>query len=274
MDKAALLEDFARLYSHGSSDPVMAQCAAVLSLRPVVLAQENGVRATAAARTLLSAAAKAATFDDKPVRAGAALTGIDPPDTGQGVRDDPGPSTRQNAAGDVYGGRSTKTMRTKASTFLEAYAIAVLDFVRRASQNNALMAGFLRDCGLSDDAVDRLLGPRPATDVTADRGGCPTTVAWPEMASGNEERRASVARPVNLSGVVREALAAALASCAARNRAFYTYDLLLALLDIPNSRVKRCFEAIRSGARYQGPRMVAPQPEGHNARTGTSLQAI
>jgi ATP-dependent Clp protease ATP-binding subunit ClpA len=50
-----------------------------------------------------------------------------------------------------------------------------------------------------------------------------------------------------MSGQVREALDAARNACQARHRAVYTFDVLLALLDMPGGRVRSCFEDVASG---------------------------
>ena len=55
------------------------------------------------------------------------------------------------------------------------------------------------------------------------------------------------ARQIQLSGAVRQALDAARTSCEAKHRAFYTPDLLLALLDMPRSRTTSCFDETRAG---------------------------
>lgn len=50
-----------------------------------------------------------------------------------------------------------------------------------------------------------------------------------------------------LSGEVREVLDAARDACKARRRRVYTFDVLLALLDMPSGRVRTCFEDAVSG---------------------------
>jgi hypothetical protein len=50
-----------------------------------------------------------------------------------------------------------------------------------------------------------------------------------------------------LTGAVSEALEAARATCKTTDRYFHTPDLLLAILDLPNSRVARCFEETKPG---------------------------
>jgi hypothetical protein len=52
---------------------------------------------------------------------------------------------------------------------------------------------------------------------------------------------------ISLSGEVREALDEARDTCLARGRAFYTFDLLLALLEILEGQVWECFELVRPG---------------------------
>jgi hypothetical protein len=54
-------------------------------------------------------------------------------------------------------------------------------------------------------------------------------------------------RPISLSSQVRKSLTAAYRACEARERAFRTADLLLALLDLPGGYVADCFDAVESG---------------------------
>jgi hypothetical protein len=51
-----------------------------------------------------------------------------------------------------------------------------------------------------------------------------------------------------MTGAVRAALDGARAACASKGRAFYTPDLLLALLDLPGGRVAACLDVARPGA--------------------------
>lgn len=53
-----------------------------------------------------------------------------------------------------------------------------------------------------------------------------------------------LARLLSLSGAVQQALDAARESCMRQARAFYTFDLLLAILDLPGSRVAACFDEL------------------------------
>jgi hypothetical protein len=52
---------------------------------------------------------------------------------------------------------------------------------------------------------------------------------------------------LSLSGQVRHALEVARDACQARQRYFYTFDTLLALLDIPAGLVRKCFDAASAG---------------------------
>jgi hypothetical protein len=54
-------------------------------------------------------------------------------------------------------------------------------------------------------------------------------------------------RLVPIAGDLRHALNDARLKCRMADRAFYTPDVLLALLEMPEGRVTRCFEAVRNG---------------------------
>src|SRR5207302_281058 len=95
------------------------------------------------------------------------------------------------------------------------------------SRDHKSMAAYLVECGLDEGEVGRILGIYGMTSATP-------------LTPSSQIRQEGAARVVSLSGAVREALEAARASCATRQRAFYTPDLFLALLDIPNSRTAQC----------------------------------
>ncbi|MGV9366296.1 hypothetical protein [Amycolatopsis sp. NPDC003731] len=54
-------------------------------------------------------------------------------------------------------------------------------------------------------------------------------------------------RLVKLSGELQQALDATRDACRTQGRAFYTSDLLVTLLDLPESRAAQCFDAVRFG---------------------------
>lgn len=58
---------------------------------------------------------------------------------------------------------------------------------------------------------------------------------------------AEVSRPVRLARAVRLALEATRSSCQERNRAVYTPDLLLTLLDLSGGRIMACLDTVRPG---------------------------
>lgn len=247
-DQVGLIQDLAQLARRGSGDKVLAACATLTRLKPVALAVTGGALGSVAARVLLRKVATEAGDGQVFVRAAAALTGIDPPDTGRGVRGDEGPLPRQRTAGEILEGRRARTMRQahQRQRCYEEYASAVLDFVRVASRDRHLMEAFLIECGLDEDDAGRLARPQVPVSATAAPRQRSDTV--PPIAAGDTDRsHAWRARFLPLAGAVREALDAARASCAAKNRAFYTPDLLLALLDMPNSQILSCIEEIEAG---------------------------
>jgi hypothetical protein len=246
-DQAGLIEDLARLARKGSGDHVLEACTTLMSLRPVSLAVQGGALASLAGRTLLELVAR----DVKSslhVRAAAALTGVDPPDTGRGVRSDSGPGPRQEEAGRILGGLSARTMRQAqhAQRCYREYANAILGFVRAASHDHQLLDSYLAQCGVNDDVGATTNPPEVASTHTPSRSSRSgrSSSGTADDGSGSHAR---LARLVSLSGVVREALDAARTSCAARGRPFYTPDLLIALLDIPNSRTAQCLEEVQPG---------------------------
>jgi hypothetical protein len=237
--KAGLVQDLSELARRGSGDQVLNACATLLSLRPVVLAIQGGAVADVAVRTLLEMAASRASDSQRFVRAAAALTGIDPPDIGRGVRSDPGPGQRQQRAGAILGGLGERAVRDNQQRYFMEYAGVVLRFVRVASQDHRLMQTFLVQCGVVAADAARLSGVSALT----------TPPSRPDHQSLTDDGslHARLARSIPLSGAVRQVLDAAYTSCEARSRAFYTSDLLLALLEIPNGRTAACFEVAETG---------------------------
>jgi molybdopterin/thiamine biosynthesis adenylyltransferase len=157
-DKAGLIKDFARLRQNGSSDATLAGCTTLLSLTPVNLAKQSGILASAAARTLLRTVAERATEKhERHVRAAAAMTGIKPPNTGRGVRGEPGPLSRDQKAGEEDGGIGPRAASNRRDVYYEAYAAAVLALVRAAKRDKEIMADYLDRCDINDADIARLL---------------------------------------------------------------------------------------------------------------------
>jgi hypothetical protein len=172
--KTGLLEDFERLYVSGSSDDTIKECETVLSRAPVQIALAEGASKSDAGRALLEMVGELGVErQERYVRCGAAITGVRPRSTGRGVRNEPGPKERKEAAGkeDYDGaaaGNRTRGIGPKAAgdkrkpVYYPAYAEAVLKFEEEAARNKELLAEFLRRCGVSEDALTRLIEPEPA----------------------------------------------------------------------------------------------------------------
>lgn len=245
--RAGLIADLARLARDGSGSPVLEACTTLLSLRPVSLAVEAGALAAVAARNLLDTVAQRAVTTQTYLRAAAALTGVDPPDTNRGVKGEPR-LQRLEQAGNILGvGARVMRGEQKQQRCYQEYAEAVLGFVRAAGQDQTVMESYLLQCGITDDVAALLVGRVAAPALTAGEPRSDKS-QQPELASDSEPARsAHFARLIPLSGLVRQAMDAARTSCKARNRAFYTPDLLLALLDMPRSRTADCFEEVQPG---------------------------
>ena len=67
------------------------------------------------------------------------------------------------------------------------------------------------------------------------------------LAQQPQRSRNPLAHLVDLSGEVERALDVARDVCEARGRALYTFDVLLALLDVPSGRARSCFDEVASG---------------------------
>lgn len=67
---------------------------------------------------------------------------------------------------------------------------------------------------------------------------------------------------IELSGEVERVLEAASNACEARRRALYTFDVLLALLDIPTGRARDCFDEVAPGlsTRVRQGLLAMPEP--------------
>jgi hypothetical protein len=237
-----LLADLMKLTADGSDDKILAGCAAVLKLYPVSRAVDAGAPTHRAVFVLLRSATADLDSEDKEhvkyAKAGAAIAGIYPRNTGQGVRFDAGWQARLKAAGNILG-CTGRTAENKVDRYCQAYEHAIYDYVYKLSREPTLLIEFLVACGINGDDAARLTGvpastdqpPRPDHQSLVDDGSL----------------HARLARQIALSGLVRRALDGSRTSCEARDRAFYTSDLLLALLDMPRSRTADCFEETRVG---------------------------
>lgn len=138
-------------------------------------------------------------------------------------------------------------MRNKRQRCLEEYVGAVLAFLRAVAQDDRLLEDYLIQCGVSiqpsvgDGHPVRLGGVlTPASPVPATRPSGPNHLSPTLAAHVDDGLRVRLARGIPL-------LDAARSPCDGRNRAFYTPDLLLALLDMPNSRAAECFGEAQAG---------------------------
>jgi len=89
--------------------------------------------------------------------------------------------------------------------------------------------------------------PWPATAKPADEAESNDARPSATARHAGSDHCMPLARDLPLAGLVREALDAARAACAARGRAFYTPDLLHALFDIPGSGISACFDDAQPG---------------------------
>jgi hypothetical protein len=260
-DRAGLIADFARLASRGSGDDVLDTCATLMSLPPVARAVDKDVLGSVAARTLLDLVARRAS-NSRNVRAAAALTGIDPSDTSRGVRGD-GSERQESASVILY--VSERTVRKHRHRYFEEYAAAVLAFLGDVAQDDQLLEAYLLRCGVSiqpsadDEQTDRLAGIlTPVPPVQAIQPSLPNHLSPMVATPADDSIRVRLARTIPISGLVGQALEAARTSCEARRRAFYTSDLVLALLDMPNSRAAECFEETQAGLAQQVRNWLSP----------------
>ncbi len=192
-------------------------------------------KADRAARTASTDDELAAALD---VLVGAALAGIKPPSTtGQGGRGAPGKGKRASNGGEIAG-RDAKTIGRHIDPYLEAYAEAVLTMAGQCQREPALLRDYLRLCDVSDANIERALEGSVSDGMLVPSGSLNVSAY-------------SLARAVPLAGALRAALETARASCAARGRAFYTSDLLLALIELPGGRVTTCLDDARAGAGAQ-----------------------
>jgi hypothetical protein len=242
-DNSSLLDDLMRLTETGSDDTALAGCAALLTLQPVSQAIGAGAPARRAVLVILKKAAEVVDVEDKEhaknVRAAAALTGVYPRNVGgQGKKSSAGPGARSKEAGEILG-CTAKTASTKIRVCCEAYEHAVYDYVSKLSREPTQLEDFLVACGINGDDAARLARVPASTP--------PLTRTDHQSSADDGNLHARLARSIPLSGVVRLSLDAAVALCRARNRSFYTPDLLIALLDMPRGRTADCFDETRAG---------------------------
>jgi hypothetical protein len=217
-------------------------------LHPVRLAATAGVLPADVARRLLEQVARLATGKhETSVRVGAALTGIDPPVLGRGLRGDPGPGDRHDNAATVlgrYGEDGAKRLRGELGPYYHAFAEAVVVYVRGLRHSPENLEPFLAACQLRPDQVEELLGlefPTPNGSAASQQAASRGTAAM-------DRSRRVHDRSVPMAGALRSVLDVARDSCASKGRAFYTPDLMLALIDLPGGRTVVCLEVARPGA--------------------------
>src|SRR5207342_3839329 len=155
------------------------------------------------------------------VQVGAALTGIAPRHDGKGVRGDKGAGARDKEGAEILG-EHPRTTREHRAEYYRAYARATVTYERRANRDAETMASFLTACGLDNERIAQR-EPAEASRNVSSFGAT-----------------SLLAHIIPLSAVLRIALDAARDSCMAKGRAFYTSDLLIALLGMPGRRVEQC----------------------------------
>jgi len=191
----ALMADFQQLYADGSSDDTLAACSTLMALAPVQQAIATGIEPARAVLALLKMVA------DEPdasvqVRAGAAVTGIDPRHVGRGVRNDPGPIERRDNARKIDPSAQKVEDDTLRKTYSDWYfpplARAVLGFLTELDMSDELMAEYLTRCKPSN----KVRGNRPES--------VPSSAEQPQINYHVRETHASYIRRPQLEARFRD----------------------------------------------------------------------
>ncbi len=264
VDEAALQGDLTRLYELGSGDAPLRACANLARLFPVQHAtNELQVPVDVGVLTLLEMVAENAHPHELTLLAGAALTGVRPRSINRGVRggerqasnsvhskpDEPpgqnlsggGCYARKKAAADIVGLKPGTAFRNHAREYYDAYAGAILLYAQRVKTNDSVRTEYARRCRLAQGNEH---SSRPdAKDIDVLEG----TQASSPGSSTIIAPGASALEALPLASNVHAPVDAALTACEASNRAFYTPDLMLALLEVPGNRVGWCFNQVQPG---------------------------
>lgn len=249
-DEVGLAEDLVHIQRSGLGVQNLRECRTLLELYPVEQAAKAGILRIVAARTLLVVVAERA-HGNKYVRYATEMAGIYPPDAGRGVRNDAGPGPREERIADREK-RSKRTIQDYVSIGRDEYGDAILEYVRELKCDATALADFLRKCKIPERDIAKLLRTIESSSTEAS-----TLLNPPDSLS-----RSPSPHPIRLAGQLRRDLDAARTYCETKRRAFYTFDMLLAMLDTSDSRVVKCFEQVKEGlaeeVRQELHRMPAP----------------